>query len=191
MNNGKKRECSLWTNRFVSNKPCSSVGLSLVKMVREEKMRPVRFNADSKWNVVYWCVKVSSHDMCAYWADTDRKSVPCCSSPESTSIKLSLHSLNLLNIFYLCLEPLGMTSLTLAVNSCLTRWAPLHEQIKSAFVFLIIYSDIHLQSISVIHTIKLKNKAKFTFMHLTDAFIQSDLHCIQVTVLHFISSCFP
>ncbi len=31
----------------------------------------------------------------------------------------------------------------------------------------------------------------FTFMHLEDAFIQSDLHCIQVTVLHFISSCFP
>ncbi len=32
----------------------------------------------------------------------------------------------------------------------------------------------------------------FTFMHLADAFIQSDLHCIQVTVfLHFISSCFP
>ncbi len=25
----------------------------------------------------------------------------------------------------------------------------------------------------------------FTFMHLADAFIQSDLHCIQVTVLHF------
>ncbi len=24
----------------------------------------------------------------------------------------------------------------------------------------------------------------FTFMHLADAFIQSDLHCIQVTVLH-------
>ncbi len=31
----------------------------------------------------------------------------------------------------------------------------------------------------------------FTFMHLADAFIQSDLHCIQVTILHFISSCFP
>ncbi len=31
----------------------------------------------------------------------------------------------------------------------------------------------------------------FTFMHLADAFIQSDLHCIQVTALHFISSCFP
>ncbi len=31
----------------------------------------------------------------------------------------------------------------------------------------------------------------FTFMHLADTFIQSDLHCIQVTVLHFISSCFP
>ncbi len=31
----------------------------------------------------------------------------------------------------------------------------------------------------------------FTFMHLADAFIQSDLHCIQGTVLHFISSCFP
>ncbi len=31
----------------------------------------------------------------------------------------------------------------------------------------------------------------FTFMHLADAFIQSDLHCIKVTVLHFISSCFP
>ncbi len=31
----------------------------------------------------------------------------------------------------------------------------------------------------------------FTFMHLADAFIQSDLHCMQVTVLHFISSCFP
>ncbi len=28
-------------------------------------------------------------------------------------------------------------------------------------------------------------------MHLADAFIQSDLHCIHVTVLHFISSCFP
>ncbi len=28
-------------------------------------------------------------------------------------------------------------------------------------------------------------------LHLADAFIQSDLHCIQVTVLHFISSCFP
>ncbi len=28
-------------------------------------------------------------------------------------------------------------------------------------------------------------------LHLSDAFIQSDLHCIQVTVLHFISSCFP
>ncbi len=25
----------------------------------------------------------------------------------------------------------------------------------------------------------------FTFMHLADSFIQSDLHCIQVTVLHF------
>ncbi len=25
-------------------------------------------------------------------------------------------------------------------------------------------------------------------MHLADTFIQSDLHCIQVTVLHFISS---
>ncbi len=25
----------------------------------------------------------------------------------------------------------------------------------------------------------------FAFMHLADAFIQSDLHCIQVTVLHF------
>ncbi len=31
----------------------------------------------------------------------------------------------------------------------------------------------------------------FTFMHLADAFIQSDLHCIRVTVLHLISSCFP
>ncbi len=31
----------------------------------------------------------------------------------------------------------------------------------------------------------------FTFMHLADAFIQSDLHCIQVTILHLISSCFP
>ncbi len=28
----------------------------------------------------------------------------------------------------------------------------------------------------------------FTFMHLADAFIQSDLHCIQVTVLHFLSA---
>ncbi len=33
----------------------------------------------------------------------------------------------------------------------------------------------------------------FIFMHLADAFIQSDLHCIQVTVstFFFISSCFP
>ncbi len=31
----------------------------------------------------------------------------------------------------------------------------------------------------------------FTFTHLADTFIQSDLHCIQVTVLHLISSCFP
>ncbi len=43
----------------------------------------------------------------------------------------------------------------------------------------------------------LYNKFTFTFMHLADAFIQSNLHCIQVTVstfyqlLHFISSCFP
>ncbi len=41
----------------------------------------------------------------------------------------------------------------------------------------------------------LKGDAKFTlhvtYMHLADAFIQSDLHCIQVTVLHLISSCFP
>ncbi len=28
-------------------------------------------------------------------------------------------------------------------------------------------------------------------LHLSDAFIQSDLHCIQVTVLHLTSSCFP
>ncbi len=28
-------------------------------------------------------------------------------------------------------------------------------------------------------------------LHLADTFIQSDLHCIQVTVLHLISSCFP
>ncbi len=28
----------------------------------------------------------------------------------------------------------------------------------------------------------------FTFMYLADTFIQGDLHCIQVTVLHFISS---
>ncbi len=28
----------------------------------------------------------------------------------------------------------------------------------------------------------------FTFMHLADAFIQSDLRCIQVTVLHFLSA---
>ncbi len=33
--------------------------------------------------------------------------------------------------------------------------------------------------------------AFITFMHLADASIQSDLHCIQVTVLHLISSCFP
>ncbi len=32
---------------------------------------------------------------------------------------------------------------------------------------------------------------KYIHLHLSDAFIQSDLHCIQVTVLHFISSCFP
>ncbi len=28
----------------------------------------------------------------------------------------------------------------------------------------------------------------FTFMHLADAFIQSDLHCIQVTVFTFLSA---
>ncbi len=28
----------------------------------------------------------------------------------------------------------------------------------------------------------------FTFMHLADAFIQSDLHCIQVTVITFLSA---
>ncbi len=28
----------------------------------------------------------------------------------------------------------------------------------------------------------------FTFMHLADAFIQSDLHCIQVTVFTFLST---
>ncbi len=29
----------------------------------------------------------------------------------------------------------------------------------------------------------------FTFMHLADAFIQSDLHCIQVILLQFYSLC--
>ncbi len=29
----------------------------------------------------------------------------------------------------------------------------------------------------------------FTFMHLADAFIQSDLHCIQA--IHFLSVCVP
>ncbi len=28
----------------------------------------------------------------------------------------------------------------------------------------------------------------FTFMHLADAFIQSDLHCIQVTVFYILSA---
>ncbi len=40
-------------------------------------------------------------------------------------------------------------------------------------------------------TFQMKDYITFTFMHLAEAFIQSDLHCIQVTVLHFISSCFP
>ncbi len=31
----------------------------------------------------------------------------------------------------------------------------------------------------------------FTFMHLADAFIQSDLHCIQVTVLHLSALALP
>ncbi len=47
-------------------------------------------------------------------------------------------------------------------------------------------------------TIKVRSKVihvehyiSITFMHLADTFIQSDLHCIQVTILHFISSCSP
>ncbi len=32
------------------------------------------------------------------------------------------------------------------------------------------------------------NMFTFTFMHLADAFIQSDLHCIQVTVSTFYQS---
>ncbi len=35
------------------------------------------------------------------------------------------------------------------------------------------------------------NVYTFTFMHLADAFIQSDLHCIQVTVLHLSALAFP
>ncbi len=35
------------------------------------------------------------------------------------------------------------------------------------------------------HNIYIYLHLHFTFMHLADAFIQSDLHCIQVTVLHF------
>ncbi len=37
---------------------------------------------------------------------------------------------------------------------------------------------------------KVKNVITFTFMHLADAFIQSDLHCIQA--IHVLSVCvFP
>ncbi len=32
------------------------------------------------------------------------------------------------------------------------------------------------------------DESKFTFMHLADAFIQSDLHCIQVTVFYIWSA---
>ncbi len=34
----------------------------------------------------------------------------------------------------------------------------------------------------------LLSKVTFTFMHLADAFIQSDLHCIRVTVFTFLSA---
>ncbi len=43
--------------------------------------------------------------------------------------------------------------------------------------------------ISLLLTYKYGLHLHFTFMHLADAFIQSDLHFIQVTALHFISSC--
>ncbi len=47
------------------------------------------------------------------------------------------------------------------------------------------------EMVIIFHNITVFTVFTFTFMYLADAFIQSDLHCIQVTVLHFISSCFP
>ncbi len=41
---------------------------------------------------------------------------------------------------------------------------------------------------SVTFTLLSGNHADSTFMHLADAFIQSDLHCIQVTVSTFLSA---
>ncbi len=41
---------------------------------------------------------------------------------------------------------------------------------------------------SCFETSSIKALFTFTFMHLADAFIQSDLHCIQVTVFYFFIS---
>ncbi len=68
------------------------------------------------------------------------------------------------------------------------------EQIKNDFktdITCIRVSKVAVESLIMLHSNIANKCCSFTFMHLADAFIQSDLHCIQVTVLHFISSCFP
>ncbi len=48
-----------------------------------------------------------------------------------------------------------------------------------------IHVEIYKRSHLKVLLMYLKIKYTFTFMHLADAFIQSDLHCIQVIVFTF------
>ncbi len=49
-------------------------------------------------------------------------------------------------------------------------------------VYVTVWEDLHITAQTYTQW---KKAFTFTFMHLADAFIQSDLHCIQVTVFTF------
>ncbi len=68
----------------------------------------------------------------------------------------------------------------MSINSCqAVLYAPKIKNIRPSLKVLYPFRDV--QGL----------KFTFTFMHLADAFIQSDLQCIQVMLFFFVSMCVP
>ncbi len=83
-------------------------------------------------------------------------------------------------------EPLFKIYISLDLNILGNLWDNVSTQVSKVYnTVLVIFGYFNK---IILHIVPL---ITFAFMHLADAFIQSDLHCIQVIVLHFISSCFP
>ncbi len=73
------------------------------------------------------------------------------------------------------------------LNACSPVIKHSHVLQEMHFVIIPVAPDNILRSYEAKRSVCARNWTlyTFTFMHLADAFIQSDLHCIQVTVLHF------